>query len=209
MRKLKPSEVAVLVAGLAIGSGNIEATEDEPIATVVVTATRVEVNVRTRFTFSSGYVPYSAAPVAAGVITDPTVQDKYRRGVDCAIAYGATRGAVPRADYVTYLSDNYGWLQNGETVFATATNQPPPGTGFEGLQGVTTHHHPGYPTIKGQSKIFVKSHEDLGALINTIAHEWVHQHQPWGQVNEDEARLRGDIVEQEWRWDAGSKCGGL
>lgn len=210
MRKLRPSEVAVLVAGLTVGNGNVEADEQQQvIATVVVTASRFDINVSTAFVFSSGYVGYSLPPAQAGTITDPAVQAKHRHAIDCARAYGVGRGGVPKAGYVTYFANNFGWLQNNQTVYATATNQPPAGTGFEGLLGVTTHYHPAYPYIQGQSKIFLLSHDNTKQLIDTIAHEWAHQSQPYGAPDEDAAGRVGREVAQAYENDAGRLCGGL
>jgi hypothetical protein len=210
MRKLKPSEVAVLVAGLTIGSGNVDADEQQQvIATVTVTASAININVSTAFVFSPGYVGYSSPPTAPGTIVDAAVQQQHRHAIECAAAYGRTRGAVPKAGWVTYFANNFGWLQDNTRVYSTDTNAPPPGTGFEGLQGVTTHYHPAYPYIQGQSKIFLKSHNSTGDLINTIAHEWAHQWQAYGAADEVAAGRVGDNVEAAWRADGGAQCGGL
>lgn len=210
VRKLKPSEIAVLVAGLTIGSGNVEADEQQQvIATVTVTASAITINVSTAFIFSAGYVPYSSPPAISQTTVDPTVQAQHRHAIECAQAYGVGRGGVPKAGFVTYFADNYGWVLNDTQVYATDTNQPPPGTGFEGLDGVTTHYHSAAPYLLGQSKIFLRNHSSTGELINTIAHEWRHQSDPFGAPNEDVADSVGDAVEAAWRADNGAKCGGL
>lgn len=211
MRKLKPSEVAVLVAGLTIGNGNVEADEQrQVIATVTVTASRgFETDVSAAFIFSSGYVPYSSPPPQSQTDNDPTTQARYQHAINCARAYGVGRGGVPKNGYVTYFANNYGWVKDDTQVYATATNQPPAGTGFVKLFGVTNHYHPAYPLIQGQSKIFMKSHATTADLINTIAHEWSHQSDPFGAPNHDKADRAGNDTEAAWRADNGAKCGGL
>jgi hypothetical protein len=210
VRKLKPSEVALLVAGLTIGSGNVEADEQQQVmATITVTATRVNINVGTAFIFSPGYVGYSAIPSSpAGVVVDAATQAQHRQAIECAVSYGKTRGAVPKAGFVTYFANNYGWLETGTRVHSSDSNTPP-AAGYEALFGVTTQMHPAYPYIQGQSKIFLKGHASKGDLINTIAHEWAHQWQAYGAGNEAAAEQVGDNVEAAWRADGGQQCGGL
>ncbi len=210
MRKLKSSEIAFLVAGLTIGSGNLDADENpQVIATVTVTASRITINVSTAFVFSSGYVPYSTSPAVNGTI-DSTLQAKYRHAIECAMVYGRTNGAVPKDNWVTYFADNYGWVSAPpeERVHATDTNQPPPEGTFTVLYGHTTHYHSAYPYIQGQSKIFLKSHNTTKELIDTVAHEWAHQWQAFGGGDEAAARAVGQRTAQAWENDGGSKCGG-
>jgi hypothetical protein len=203
MRRLKPSEVTLLVAGLTIGSGNLEATEQGVIATVTVTASRITINTVPQFTFPVGPVLPGQLPAASGTNTN-ALQAQHKHAVECAFAYGQGR-IVPRDGYVTYFDANYGWGRLDRSVYTTTSNTTPPGTGWFLIDGFTTHTHPGAPFILGQTQIFLASHTTPGQLINTLAHEWAHQSR---QTEETATRL-GNDVEAAYKADAGRKCGGL
>lgn len=212
MRKLKPSEVAFLVAGLAIGSGNIEATENpQVIATVTVTASRISVNAGSAFSFPVGMVNPGTLPANSGT-NDPSLQAQYRHAIECAIAYGQPRGGIPKDGFVTYFNGNYGWGRGFDVYATTTTDQAPPGTGWVKTYGFTTYSHPAYPYIRGQSQIFIKSNVGTRELIDTLAHEWAHQWQDSArpiEERENAATAVGQAVAQAYVNDAGRLCGGL
>ena len=204
VRKLKPAEVTALVAALTIGSGDIEASETSVIATVTVTASSLSVNVVPRFILTPGTIGYGQVPTQAGN-NSSTLQAQYQKAINCALKYGQTRSAVPKDGYVTYFDMNYGWGQSNGNAYASydGTN-PPPGTGWFRIDGVTSHYHPAAPFILGQSNIFL-SGMDTATIINTVAHEWAHQ---W-KIPDSQAYAIGDAVEAAWRADNGALCGGM
>ena len=202
MRKLKPAEVTALAAALSIGSGNIEATETTVIATVTVTASRISINVVPRFILPVGYVSGGGSPANIGT-TSSTLQPIHRHAIQCAAAYGNSRGAVPKDGWATYFEEGYGWKLN-QDAYTTVTNTPP-GPGWEPLAGLTTPLPPG-SGILGKSHVWLWAQPNTAELIDSIAHEWAHQ---WQVYTEDQAITVGNNVKNAYLADAGRLCGGL
>jgi hypothetical protein len=209
MRKLKGAEVALLVTGLVIGNGNVDAGEEQTWGgTVVVTGTRYSINTLQMFQFSPGLINPGVIPAQSGT-NSSAVSAAQRHAIDCAIAYAGG----PKDGWITYFTSNYGWSRGFDIYAQTTTPTPPPGTGWIPTQGYTVGYHPGAPYIVGQSTIFLKSNATTREMISTIAHEWYHQwlngygHNP--PNDEASAEAYGEQAADKYEADNGSKCGGL
>ena len=171
---------------------------------VTVTASQIYINVQPRFILPVGYVSGGGTPTNIGT-TSSTLQPIHRHAIECAAAYGRTLGAVPKDGWATWFEEGYGW-KSGLNVYTTVTNTPP-GPGWEPLNGLTTPVSPSTGML-GKTHVWLYSHNNIGALIDTIAHEWAHQ---WGPLvyTEAQAAAIGNNVKAAWQADAGSLCGGL
>jgi hypothetical protein len=201
MRKLRPAEVAILVSGLAIGSGNVFADESgSPLATVTVTGSY---NLSTQFVFPSGLVSPSTSPGVSGT-NSIQAQQAQSHAIACTLYYGQgiPWGVGPKPGYTTTLSVNYGWSYAFD-VIVTTTNVSP-GPLWIPTQAMTVPKY-GNPFYLGYTYVFLNSNPSTGTLINTLAHEWAHQ---WG-ADEPSAQNVGNWTEAAWRADNGRQCGGL
>lgn len=221
MRRLKGAEVAVLVTGLVIGHGNADADEQQTWGgTVVVTGTRITTNTVQMFQFPAGTLGTGVIPTGQGVNTSgASAQQKH--AIDCALAYAGG----PKAGWITYFDNNYGWSRGVNVFLQTTSSAPPPypdswpndtstpNDDWQVTKGLTVGTHPGYPYILGQTNIFLKSHTSTKDLITTIVHEWYHQflngygHNP--PNDEASAEKYGKDAADRYQADNGSKCGGL
>jgi hypothetical protein len=209
MRRLKGAEVALLVSGLVIGSGNSDADEQQTWGgTVVVTGTRYSINTLQMFQFPAGMVNPGVIPAGSGTNTS-AVSAAQRHAIDCALAYAGG----PKAGWITYFSNNYGWSRGFDIYAQTTSPSPPSGTGWRPTPGFTVGHHPGYPYILGQSTVFLKSNATTREMIITIVHEWYHQWlNGYGNAHPNDevsAENYGKQAADRWQADNGSKCGGL
>jgi hypothetical protein len=209
MRKLKGAEVALLVTGLVIGNGNVDAGEEATwVGTITVTGTRYSINTLQMFQFSPGMINPGVIPGQSGT-NSSAVSAAQRHAINCAISYAGG----PKAGWITYFANNYAWSRGLDLYAQTTTPTPPSGTGWLPTQGYTTGYHPGTPYILGQSNIFLKSNATTREMISTIAHEWYHQwlngygHNP--PNDEVSAEAYGEQTADKYEADNGSKCGGL
>jgi hypothetical protein len=205
VRKLKEFEVALLVAGLTVGNGNVSAEEPENwAATVTVHGSNYTIDTTTMFQFSPGLI--NPGVIAANVGTNAAnLSAAQRHAIDCAVNYAGG----PKAGWLTYFSSNYAWSRGFDLYAQTTTSAPPPGSGWLPTQGYTVGAHPGAPYIIGQSNIFLKSNATTKELISTIAHEWWHQWMYNGDNDETKAEKYGNDTADKYQADGGAKCGGL
>jgi hypothetical protein len=209
VRRLKGAEVAMLVTGLVIGSGNADADEQQTWGgTVTVTGTRYTIDTLQLFRFSTGTINPGVIPAGSGTNTS-TVSNAQRHAIDCSLAYAGG----PKAGWITYFASNYGWSRGLDIYAQTNTPDPPPGGGWQPTQGYTVGYHPGAPAVLGQSNVFLKSNATTREMIITVVHEWYHQWMHgYGSSppnDEDSAENYGKQAADRWQADNGSKCGGL
>jgi hypothetical protein len=200
VRKLEAIQVSMLVAGMVIGTGNVNADEqDQPIATITVVG-HVDTGPQFNFVFEAA-LPSPPTPTNTG--TNPiVVQQAQAHAINCALAYGIG----PQSGWSTYVVTDFAWWKGMFNTFTTHTSTPPAGGGWAPLYGSTTSWS-GNPFNAGSTTIFLGSiGNDTGLLINTLAHEWQHQ---LGQTDETKAQAYGNSVQAAYKKDKGKKCGGL
>ena len=223
MRKLRPAEVAVLIAGMVIGNDNVNA--DEPghgdLATVTVTGTQQP---QLNFVWStpSVYLDISnnTVPPLNGVHTAGMTAEVIN-GMKCAMVYGDLWGtggsfAQPRAGWSTYFVNDWAFSDGtGFIIKVSQTNSahppsPPASSGpWYNIDGLSTPEY-GNPYNLGHTEIYLHATTSPELLVETFAHEWSHQ---WGFTDNNtgdphtDATAFGAAVAAAYKADGGKKCG--
>jgi hypothetical protein len=224
VRKLRPAEIAVLVAGMAIGNGNVNA--DEPghgeLATVTVTGTQQP---QLNFVWStpSVYLDISnnTTPPLNGVHTAGMTAEVIN-GMKCAMAYGSLPGwaggsfAQPRSGWSTYFVNDWAFtdrtgiiIKVSQTTSAHPPSPPASGGPWYDIQGLSTPLL-NNPFNLGHTEIYLNATVSPELLVETFAHEWSHQ---WGLTDNGtgnvltDATAYGAAVAAQYKGDGGRKCG--
>ncbi len=123
--------------------------------------------------------------------------------MNCAASYGKYG---PEPGVITTFADDWGWVIDKLGLKAeTDMKAPPPpiaGYSWQKLDADTTNI--GDPSMA--TTLYMPAYVDRGNTINTLAHEFSHQH---NVLDEDEAEAIGNAAEDAYNADSGAKCGGL
>ncbi len=121
----------------------------------------------------------------------------------CAVAYSPRH--LTQTAPTHFLSYSWGWVIDSLGALATTNAKfaPPPygGQNWKQVDAITFHPN----TAAVYTDVYVHAYSTIPNLINTLAHEYVHQQ---GEEDEDVATQVGDDAENAYRADDGAKCAG-